>query len=58
MSGRRRGRCRNTATSLKTTSETQSVAKDEVVYGVGRGGRPRGGGKGHLWGGGRNKNNL
>lgn len=43
MSGRRRGRCRESQTIQKNT-ENQSAIKDNIVYGRGRGGRPRGGG--------------
>jgi hypothetical protein len=66
MTGGRRGRCRaNTSADLKipekpasndkNTTETP-INEKEVVYGIGQGGRPFGGGNGHLWGGGRNKN--
>ena len=48
LTGRRRGRCRDTETTGK---QNQSDENKEVVYGVGRGGRPRGGGKGNCHGG-------
>ncbi|MBU1299461.1 MAG: DUF5320 domain-containing protein [Bacteroidetes bacterium] len=51
MTGRRRGRCRDTQTMQIEKSESQTAENKEVVYGVGRGGRPRGGGKGNCHGG-------
>ena len=41
LSGRKRGRCRG---NEKTDSQNQSAENKEVIYGLGRGGRPRGGG--------------
>ncbi len=50
LTGRKRGNC---GTS-KTEKET---AKNNTIFGVGRGGKPRGGGKGKGFSGGRNNNN-
>ncbi len=44
MTGRRRGRCRDTQTIQTEKATEQSSENKEVVYGLGRGGRPRGGG--------------
>jgi hypothetical protein len=44
MTGRRRGRCNDTKTTQTEKSTEQSADNKEVVYGLGRGGRPRGGG--------------
>ena len=52
LTGRRRGRCRDTETS---ETQNQSAENKDVVYGVGRGGRPRGGGMGNCFGGGNNQ---
>lgn len=53
MTGRRRGRCKD-AQSVKTPE--QSNEDKEVIYGLGRGGRPRGvGGLGNRFGGGSGK---
>ncbi len=52
MTGRKRGRCRDTQTE---NTENQTAENKDVVYGVGRGGRPRGGGKGNCFGGGNGK---
>jgi hypothetical protein len=44
MTGRKRGRCKDTqATQIEKTSD-QAAENKEVVYGLGRGGKPRGGG--------------
>lgn len=43
LTGRRRGRCRDNENSNK---KNQSAENKEIVYGIGRGGRPRGGGFG------------
>jgi hypothetical protein len=43
MTGRRRGRCVNVQTSPQNAAE-QNAANNNIVYGLGRGGRPRGGG--------------
>ena len=45
MTGRKRGRCRDIQTSQNEKSENQSAENKEVVSGLGRGGRPRGGGE-------------
>lgn len=44
MTGRRRGRCKDTKTAQTEKTSEQSAENKEVVYGLGRGGRPRGGG--------------
>ncbi|MHB8871483.1 MAG: DUF5320 domain-containing protein [Candidatus Doudnabacteria bacterium] len=44
MTGRKRGRCRDTQTSQSEKTTEQTAENKEVVYGLGRGGRPRGGG--------------
>ncbi len=56
MTGRRRGRCvNNQTTQTDKTTENNAEVKD-VVYGLGRGGRPRGGGgMGNRFGGGAGK---
>lgn len=41
LSGKKRGRCTGTE---KADTENQSSENKEVIYGLGRGGRPRGGG--------------
>ena len=46
MTGRRRGRCRNTQTTQIEKTENQSAETNDIIYGLGRGGRPRGGGFG------------
>ncbi|MBA4312346.1 MAG: hypothetical protein C0417_06925 [Chlorobiaceae bacterium] len=53
MTGRKRGRCRDTESVQNVKTESQSKETNEVIYGVGRGGRPRGGGKGNCYGGGQ-----
>ncbi|HSL88408.1 MAG TPA: DUF5320 domain-containing protein [Ignavibacteriaceae bacterium] len=47
LTGRRRGRCRD---SEKSEAQQKAEKSGEVIYGLGRGGRPKGGGgfgKGH-----------
>ena len=44
LTGRRRGRCRDTQTVQTEKTSEQAGENKEVVYGLGRGGRPRGGG--------------
>ncbi len=44
MTGRRRGRCQDTQTTQIEKSENRIAENKDVVYGLGRGGRPRGGG--------------
>ncbi|HEY4756832.1 MAG TPA: DUF5320 domain-containing protein [Ignavibacteriaceae bacterium] len=44
MTGRRRGRCQDTQTTQIEKSENRIAENKDVVYGFGRGGRPRGGG--------------
>ena len=46
MTGRKRGHCNNTKTAQTEKTTEQSAENKEVVYGLGRGGRPRGGGGG------------
>ncbi len=41
LTGRRSGRCRDTE---KAEAQNKSSESKEVIYGLGRGGRPRGGG--------------
>lgn len=48
--GRRMGKC-------KTTEETAAKNENSEILGIGRGGRPRGGGKGNGFGGGRRRGN-
>ncbi len=53
MTGRRRGRCCDTQTKQIENTENQTAIKNNIVYGLGRGGRPRGGaGIGSGFGGG------
>lgn len=49
--GRRRARCSNKQSVQELRTESRSDETKEVVYGVGRGGRPRGGGRGNCYGG-------
>jgi len=44
MTGRRRGRCKDTQTTQNEKSTEQTAENKEIVYGLGRGGRTRGGG--------------
>jgi hypothetical protein len=53
MTGGKRGRCRNLQTQ-NTQAEKQTDETREVI-GVGRGGRPRGGGQGKCYGGNKRK---
>ena len=46
MSGRKKGRCKDTKTKQTEKSEIKSTENEEVAAGLGRGGKPRGGGKG------------
>jgi len=55
MTGRKRGLCREDIKETSEKSSTQSSSENEVLYGVGRGGRPYGGGRGHCYGGGRRR---
>lgn len=56
MTGRRRGRCKDTQTVQTEKTSEQSAENKEVIYGLGRGGRPRGGGgTGNRFGGGSGK---
>ena len=55
MTRRKRGRCRVNQTAQIQNSESQTPENKEIVYGVGRGGRPRGGGQGNCYGGNKRK---
>jgi hypothetical protein len=55
MTGRRRGRCFNKQSVQGLRTESRSDEIKEVVYGVGRGGRPRGCGQGNCYGGNKRK---
>jgi len=56
MTGRRRGRCRDTEKTQIEKAENKTAENNDVVYGIGRGGRPRGGGGlGNRHGGGYGK---
>ena len=44
LTGRRRGRCRENQTAQIEKTSDQTAENKEVVYGLGRGGKPRGGG--------------
>ena len=56
LTGRRRGKCRDTQITQVEKTENQSAEDKEVNYGLGRGGRPRGrGGFGNRFGGGVGK---
>ena len=56
MTGRKRGRCKETKTMQTEKTTDQSAGNKEVVYGLGRGGKPRGGGGlGNHHGGGKSK---
>ena len=44
MTGRKRGRCRDTETTQNQKTENQNVENNNIVYCLGRGGRPRGSG--------------
>ncbi len=57
MTGRQRGRCRNVKTPQTTNPENQSADKEEVLYGRGRGGNPRGGGMRNRFRGGNGQGN-
>lgn len=51
MTGRRRGRC--VANAAVEQKEVQVESREKEIYGIGRGGRPFGGGRGNCFGGGR-----
>ncbi|MDZ7623712.1 MAG: DUF5320 domain-containing protein [Ignavibacteriaceae bacterium] len=46
LTGRRRGRCRDTQTAKTEKLEIKTVENKETTYGFGRGGRSRGGSRG------------
>jgi len=50
ITGRRRGRCSVNQMAQIENSEIQTTENKDIVYGVGRGGRPRGGGQGNCHG--------
>jgi hypothetical protein len=53
MTGGRRGRCRNSVITNNENTGNQTTENNEIVYGIGRGGRQRGaGGFGNRFGGG------
>ena len=53
--GRRRGRCGDKQTTQIEKSSEQTAENKEVIYGLGRGGRQRGGGRGNCFGGSNSK---
>lgn len=57
LTGKRRSHCANTATVQTAPAEIKTEDKKEVLYGVGRGGRPYGGGRGYCHGGPNRKGN-
>jgi len=54
MTGGRRGHCSGFLSTQKA-AETKPNETTNEILGVGRGGRPRGGGKGNCFGGGRRR---
>jgi len=56
MTGRKRGHCKDIQQTQTEKTTNQSAENKEVVYGLGRGGKPRGGGGlGNHQGGGKGK---
>lgn len=56
MTGRKKGNCRDTKTAQnEKTANEQPLENKETDFGAGRGGKPRGGGKGNCFGGGKGK---
>jgi len=55
MTGGRRGRCCVNQTSQNQESEIKIAENKNIVYGVGQGGRPFGGGQGNCFGGNERK---
>ena len=51
FAGRRKGRWFGTQPGPEVGAESRGEQTKEVIYGVGRGGRPRGGGRGNCYGG-------
>ena len=43
LTGRKRGRCNNTQTAQSEKTTEQSTANKNIVFGIGCGGKPRGG---------------
>jgi len=53
LTGRKRGRCNNTQTAQSEKITEQSTENKNIIFGIGRGGEPRGGaGLGNHFGGG------
>ncbi len=44
LTGRRRGRCLDSKTTESEKTNEQTTSEKEIIYGLGRGGRPCGGG--------------
>ena len=53
LTGRRRGNCSDSENTVE--QKTESAKSGEEVMGVGRGGKPYGGGRGKCYGGGRRR---
>lgn len=53
LTGRRRGPCRDV--ELSNEKQSANIEEQNIIYGVGKGGRPWGGGKGYCFGGGRGR---
>jgi hypothetical protein len=51
FAGRRRGRWFDTQPVREAGAESRPEGTKEIMYGVGRGGKPRGGGQGNCYGG-------
>lgn len=59
MTGRRLGRCvaKGNVEGQKTQTESEEL-RNTMTYGLGKGGRPYGGGKGHCFGGGNGQRGM
>jgi hypothetical protein len=55
LTGRRKGKCNDADVENNLTTEEPKDKSGEIVYGVGRGGKPYGGGRGKCFGGGRRR---
>ena len=55
MTGGRRGSCQVTQKTQNEKSEIKTAENKNIVYGVGRSGRPFGGGQGNCFGGNKRK---
>jgi hypothetical protein len=56
MTGRKGGKCRVAKTTQNANTASDQPLEDQVTnLGAGRGGKPRGGGKGNCFGGGKGK---